>query len=224
MKFKFRSPTSLRRATLAVFLGLALLAASCGGGGGGGDDGFSTSDYQLLYALNAVQLGGHTIRWPNLPLTVSAGAFPNAQAAFNRWVSASDGAVRFAFSGGSNISAAWSNNTAWCGLCTVRWNSAGHIIDADILVARNQNGCRDGADSTLTHEAGHAIGFLGHTSSGLMNPFGGGEISGAESRFVKLLYSMAPGTDITGNLPQQRSETQSRYDKNGRKVYSMTIQ
>ncbi|MBU1156752.1 MAG: hypothetical protein KJ921_12920 [Proteobacteria bacterium] len=212
---------SLRRAAAVLLLVLALALASCGGGGGGGDSGFTKADYQFLYTYNAVHLSGHTIRWASVPIGVSAGAFADARTAFNRWTTASGGAVSFNF-GGSNIPVSWSSSTSWCGLTTISWSSAGRIVSARISIARSQAGCSGGVADTLAHEAGHAIGFLGHDASGLMNPFGGQDISDQEARFMKLLYSLAPGTDITGDMGKSRSSS-GTYDKNGSKIHTMTI-
>lgn len=214
--------TSLRRMAAVLLLVLALALASCSGGGGGSSDsGFTKADYQFLYTYNASHLSGHTIRWANVPIGVSAGAFADAQAAFNRWASASGGAVSFNF-GGNNITASWTSSTSWCGLTTINWSSAGRITSANISIARSQSGCAGGASDTLAHEAGHALGFLGHDASGLMNPFGGEPISDQEGRFMKLLYSLAPGTDISGNLGKARS-TSGTYDKSGSRMHTMTI-
>ncbi|MCB2225133.1 MAG: hypothetical protein KQH53_00530 [Desulfarculaceae bacterium] len=208
----------------AACLALLLALVSCGGGGGGGGgDGFSSQDYQFLYTYNASRLSGHTIRWANLPISVSAGAFPSAPAAFNRWNSASGGRVRFSFGSGSNITVSYRSTSSWCGLTTVRWNSAGQITDAEVYIARDQSSCSGGEADTLAHEAGHAIGFLGHDGEGLMNPFGGQPISDQESRFMSLLYSLGPGTDITGDLGKSRV-TSGTYDKSGNKTYTLTIQ
>lgn len=212
---------TLRRAAAVLLLVLALALASCGGGGGGGDSGFTKADYQFLYTYNAVHLSGHTIRWASVPIGVSAGAFADARTAFNRWTSASGGAVSFNF-GGSNIPVSWSSSTSWCGLTTISWSSAGRIVSARISIARSQSGCSGGVADTLAHEAGHAIGFLGHDANGLMNPFGGEPISDQEAKFMKLLYSLAPGTDITGELGKSRSSS-GTYDKSGSRIHTMTI-
>jgi len=212
----------LRRMVMILLMVLSLALASCsGGGGGGGDSGFTTADYQFLYTYNAKNLSGHTIRWAGVPIGVSAGAFADARTAFNRWTTASGGAVSFNF-GGSNIPVSWSSSTSWCGLTTISWSSAGRIVSARISIARSQAGCSGGVADTLAHEAGHAIGFLGHDASGLMNPFGGQDISDQEARFMKLLYSLAPGTDITGELGKSRS-TGGTYDKTGSTIHTMTI-
>ncbi|MCB2193119.1 MAG: hypothetical protein KQI62_16225 [Deltaproteobacteria bacterium] len=201
---------------------LLFILVSCGGGGGGGSDsGFTQSDYEFLYTYNASSLDGHTIRWANVPIGVSAGAFADARTAFNRWNSASGGAVSFNFAG-SNIPVFWSSSTAWCGLTTMNWSSAGRITSAKISIARNQTGCLGGAADTLAHEAGHAIGFLGHDAIGLMNPKGGEPISDQEGRFMKLLYSLAPGTNISGELGKSRSSS-GTYDKSGGKIHTLTI-
>lgn len=212
----------LRRILMSLLMVLLLALASCsGGGGGGGDSGFTQADYQFLYTYNASRLSGHTIRWASVPIGVSASAFADARTAFNRWASASGGAVSFNFAG-SNIPVSWSSSTSWCGLTTISWSSAGRILSARISIARSQSGCSGGVADTLAHEAGHAIGFLGHDASGLMNPFGGEPISDQEARFMKLLYSLAPGTDITGELGKSRSSS-GTYDKSGSKVHTLTI-
>lgn len=225
MNRRFSAPRAPWRAVLLSLMVLALAAASCGGGGGGGggsDGGFTTADYQFLYTYNAVQLDGHTIRWSNLPISVSS-TISGTQDAFNRWNTASSGAVRFTFSGGSNVTVAWTSSTAFCGLTTISWNSAGQITTASVLIARSQSGCAGGTGDTIAHEAGHAIGFLGHDASGLMNPFGGQPISDQESRFMRLLYSLSPGTDIRGFLKMRANAASSKYDPTGRRSYSMTI-
>jgi len=212
-----------RRAAAGLLLVLAVGLLSCGGGGGGGGDGFTSADYQLVYTYNAVHLDGHTIRWGSVPISVSAGSFPDAPAAFNRWNTASGGRVSFTFGTGSSITVNYRTTSSWCGLTTIRWSSAGYILDADILIARDQSRCSGGESDTLAHEAGHAIGFLGHDSSGLMNPYGGQPISDDESRFMSLLYSLAPGTDINGNLGKSRTGS-AAYSKSGNRVYTLTIQ
>ena len=211
-----------RRVTLPLLVILLSLLVSCGGGGGGGDGGgFTKADYQFLYTYNAVQLDGHTIRWPSLPIGVSGGGVPGVPAAFNRWNSATGGAVGFNFAG-NGITVAYSTSTSWCGVTTINWNSAGRITSARVSVARDQTGRLGGLPDTLTHEAGHALGFLGHDASGLMNPEGGEPISDQESRFMRLLYSLAPGTDINSNLAKSRASG-AAYDKSGTRIHSMTI-
>ncbi|BEQ14021.1 hypothetical protein [Desulfoferula mesophila] len=215
-------PMIPRRVTLPLLVILLSLLVSCGGGGGGGDGGgFTKADYQFLYTYNAVNLDGHTIRWPSLPIGVSSGGVPGVPVAFDRWNSATGGAVGFNYAGNS-ITVAYSDTTSYCGVTTIRWSSAGRILSAKVSVARDQSGCLGGLSDTLTHEAGHALGFLGHDASGLMNPQGGQPISDQESRFMRLLYSLAPGTDISDKLAKSRTSGAS-YDKSGTRVHSMTI-
>jgi hypothetical protein len=183
---------------------------------------YSRSDYSFLYALNAGQLSGHTIRWASVPVGVSAPEYPSALAAFGRWAGASGG--RVSFSGGSNITVRKTSTSSWCGLASVSWNSAGRITLARIQIAADQSRCSGGVYDTIAHEAGHAIGFLGHTSGGLMNPFGGTSISGQESTFASMLYSFPPGTDINPCLSTRSRSGYSRYDPRGRRTYSITIE
>jgi hypothetical protein len=50
----------------------------------------------------------------------------------------------------------------------------------------------------VVHETGHGIGFLAHTADGgLMDPDGGnGQITDEDVRFIRDLYSLAPGTFV----------------------------
>ena len=106
--------TSIKYSALAGILGLFIWILACSGGGGGSgggsSSGWSTADYAYLNLHNASYLDGHTVRWPNVPIGVSAPEFPEARAAFERWTTASGGKVRFAF-GGSNITV---NTTETC--------------------------------------------------------------------------------------------------------------
>lgn len=183
---------------------------------------WSAADYAFLYSLNATQLSGHTIRWASVPVGFSAPEYPGATAAFGRWTGASGG--RVSFSSGGNITVRSRSTTAWCGITYVWWNSAGRIQQARVEIAVDQSRCSGEVDDTLAHEAGHAIGFLGHASGGLMNPYGGQPISGRESTFMTMLYSLAPGTDIKSCLGGKRRSGYSRYDPRGRRTYSMTIE
>ncbi len=222
IRLKARSLAGRKRLLLPLlFLTVAL--GSCSGGGGGGDDGgFSQADYSLLYQLNAIQLSGHTIRWASLPIRVTS-SVEGTPADYNRWNTATGGAVSFSFGAGGSVTVGWSNSTAWCGVTSISWTSSGTFTSARVLIARNQSGCSGGASNTNTHEAGHVVGFLGHTSSGMMAPTGGPNITDAESRFVRLLYSLAPGTDITGNLRVREGNGKNTFDASGSRRYSMTI-
>ncbi len=186
------------------------------------DNSYSRSDYSFLYALNASQLSGHTIRWASVPVGVSAPEYPTALNAFNQWSGASGG--RISFSPGSSIKVAKVVTQAYCGLASIWYNSAGRITRTDIEIAADQTNCSGGVNTVLAHEAGHALGFLGHTSSGLMHPSQGTSISGQEARFATMLYSFPPGTDINPCLTtRRRSGGYSRFDARGRRSYNFVI-
>src|SRR5207344_215694 len=118
----------------------------------------------------------------------------------NAWAAATGGAVSFTFVGSppaAGVSFRFGGGSDECGSTVVDYGPDGRIVGADIEVVQNVfRGPQ--CQRTVTHETGHAIGFLGHTSDGgLMDPDGGnGDITAADVTFVQLLYSMAPGTFV----------------------------
>src|SRR5262249_17742917 len=83
-----------------------------------------------------------------------------------------------------------------CGLATVEYDDDRIIsVDVQIAVAIYRSTL---CVAPVTHEVGHAIGFLAHTSDGgLMDPDGGnGQITPGDVSFVRSLYSLAPGTFV----------------------------
>ena len=200
------------------------MAFGCGGGGGGGDDtSITEADYAYLYAHNASRLGGRTIRWGSSTVSVSAAGFSGAANAINRWNSASGGNLRFAYtSGGANITISWANlSQGLCGVTYWWYTSAGYIVRAQVYINRNATGCRSGLAATLTHEAAHACGYYGHDGEGIMGPVSNGdtEITSRQGKFFRLLYSLAPGTDIRGYLKLKKTGRDDRFDPSGRKIY-----
>ena len=219
--------TLMKYAVLAGILGIFVWIAACGGGGGGSgggsSSGWSTADYTYLNLHNASYLEGHTVRWPNVPIGVSAPDIPEVQAAFERWTSASGGRVRFAF-GGSDITVSYDSNMSYCGLARVTYDAGGFIVAARITIHPDQSRCYGGLENTLTHEAAHAIGFFGHDPSGtIMSPTGNGGITSQHETFFKMLYSLDPGTDITGFLTKKRISSSTKYKKSGGRTYTLVI-
>ncbi len=188
---------------------------------------WSLTDYQYLYNYNAVYLSGRTIRYPNIPVRVGSTSVPTSvPTAFNVWNSASGGRLRFTFASGSGTITVTMDNTMSsniCGQCVTWWNSAGEIVQAEITLNPDQSRCSGGLSKTLTHEAGHATGFLGHDSSSIMNPTGSGGVTTQNKRFYQMLYTFKPGTDIRGNLNKKFSSGDDRYDPDGSRVYSITL-
>lgn len=224
MREKFK--TAIKYSALAGLLSLFIWILACGGGGGSGggsSSGWSTADYAYLNLHNASYLDGHTFRWPNVPIGVSAPEFPEARAAFERWTTASGGKVRFAF-GGSNITVKYDRNMSYCGLARITYTAAGYITSANITIHPDQSRCYGGLENTLTHEAAHAIGFFGHDPSGsIMSPTGNGPITSQNSTFFKMLYSLVPGTDISGFLGKKRIISSTKFNKSGGRVFTLVI-
>ena len=129
------------------------------------------------------------------------------------WTGATGGAVTFAFVGsasGANITFGFATGDDICGTTNIRFTSEGEIVSSDIRVV--QAIFRTAVCTrTVTHEVGHAIGFLDHTADGgLMDDDGGnGEITEPVANMMILLYSMAPGSVVQalvpGRTPQRRA-------------------
>ncbi len=174
---------------LAILPGLA----ACGGGGGSGPSAGTT----FLIQHNAQFNDGRTVRWPTLPITVFLGGIANA-AEVTAWTSATGGAVTFAFVGSAaaaGITIRGTSATDVCGVTNVVFSASGVITSADTALStaifRGPQCVR-----TVTHEMGHAIGFLDHTmDGGLMDADGGnGQFTMEVTQMISQLYSMPPGT------------------------------
>lgn len=212
-----------------VALGIAwLLATGCGGSGGGGSSSTTASsggDLSYLRQHNARFLDNHTIRW-DLPINTFTGGALNAEGEILRWTAASGGKVVFnfvTFVPGEGISIQIGNpGGGICGSTTTTFDSSGRIRNAEVTLAPTytSGSCRD----TVAHEVGHGIGYLDHSADGgLMDPDGGsGEITTAVSDMMRLLYSLPPGTDVSG-AELARGAGWGRYDPSGRARYRVTV-
>jgi len=198
----------VRRGALAgayVLAGALVLAlAGCGGGGGGGS-GPSADDFTLLVEHNARFNDGKTVRWPSLPIAVALNgiATPDEVTA---WTEATGGRVTFTFGGGgAGITMRFGSGTGICGVTTVTYLEDGQIVSADLRVVEDvYRGPQ--CVRTVTHEIGHAIGFLDHTADGgLMDDDGGdGAFTPPVTDTVRTLYGLPPGTFV-GTAQKTRS-------------------
>jgi len=189
---------ALTRSALRSVLALVVALACAACGGKDHSSGPSGAPNDLLVALNASQNDGRTVRWPTLPIPVFLNGIARADEV-NAWAGAT-GAVSFTFVGSppaAGISFRFGGGDDECGATVVSYGTDGRILGADIEVVQSVfRGPQ--CQRTVTHETGHAIGFLAHTADGgLMDPDGGnGDITAADVGFVQLLYSMAPGTFV----------------------------
>jgi hypothetical protein len=174
---------------------LPLLVACGGGGGSSGPSGSS----QFLIQHNARFNDGFTVRWASLPIQVFTGSVASP-GEVTEWTAASGGRVTFTFVGGppsSGITFRFGDpGPDNCGTTTVRFPD-GNISSGDVTV--NQAIYRGPqCVRSITHETGHAIGFLDHTADGgLMDTDGGnGEITPSVAQMFRDLYSLAPMTFV----------------------------
>ncbi len=182
---------------MLAWFGLALGLAACGSHNSPTSP--SETNNQLLIQLNAQFNDGRTARWATLPIPVFTNGIARPDEV-TAWSAATGNAVSFAFVGSaptSGISFRSGGGTDVCGLTTVEFDSDGHVTSADvqIVVAIFRTAA---CVRTVTHETGHAIGFLAHTADGgLMDPDGGnGAITSEDVTFVRSLYALAPGTFV----------------------------
>ena len=114
-----------------------------------------------------------------------------------------------------------------CGLANFTYDSAGALewCKIKVNIFHDDMNCARVTD-TITHEIGHCIGVFRHTSDGgLMDEKadGSSEITSPVAAMLGLLYAVAPGTDIRGQLLTRRSgdlHAISRYQADGRERYS----
>jgi hypothetical protein len=180
---------------LGALTGALALVAGCGGGGNGGGSGPSQDDFNLVITHNARFNDGNTVRWGGLPITVALNGIATADEV-TAWTGATGGRVTFTFTnGGAGITIRFGSGEGICGVTTVTWGDDGQILSANIRVVeavyRGPQCVR-----TVTHEVGHAIGFLDHTADGgLMDDDGGdGEFTDPVTATIETLYELAPGT------------------------------
>lgn len=199
----------MKRILRALLWGLLPVALTGCPGGDGGGSGSSNADLSYLFQHNARFNDGLTVRWANLPIRVFTNNIAQ-QGEVTEWTAASGGAVTFAFVGsasGANITFRFDTGDDICGVTTVRFNSAGEILSADVRVV--QAVYRTPACTrTVVHEVGHAIGFLDHTTDGgLMNDDGGdGSITEPVASMIALLYSLPPGSVTQALVPGRSAE------------------
>ena len=223
-----KSCSFFRQALFGVFLVVPLLSACSDGGSRSGSQGEDTppGDYSYLYAYNAYRLDGHTTRWPSTTIPVYGATGVGWQEAINRWP-----AVRFQFvatkpSSGIDI-LGFDDLGNICGLSSFSYNSAGKMerCKVTINILHNEMNCGLVTD-TLTHEIGHCIGVFKHTrDGGLMDEkaSGSSDITSAVTEMLSLLYTLAPGADISDKLIARRpgkTREKSRYQPDGKTRYN----
>jgi hypothetical protein len=210
----------MRARTARWRVGLTLLLAGSLVACGGKDKGSSTptdvanlspEERQLLFDLNARFNRGRTFRWATLPIAVFLNGLGRPDEV-TRWTGASGGRVSFTF-----VSSVPEHGVGYrlvqqdpgvCGEANI-FGPGDEIEFVDILL--NPVNIDDpGCANVVTHEAGHSIGILAHTSDGGLMDFNGGNgrITDAVARMVANLYSFPPGTPVV--LSMQARARQGR--------------
>jgi hypothetical protein len=168
--------------------------------GCGKDHGTGSTKNAPLFEFNAQQNGGRTVRWRNLPVRVFLGGAARPDEV-NIWTAATDGAVTFTFvgsAGAANVRYGFRSGTDICGVTFVEFTDDGDFTSAEVQVSQSiYRGPQ--CQRTVTHEAAHSIGFLGHTEDGgLMDPDGGnGAITPLDAGVLRDLYHLPPGTSVS---------------------------
>jgi len=168
--------------------------------GCGKDHGTGSTKNAPLFEFNAQHNGGRTVRWRSLPVRVFLGGAARPDEV-NIWTAATDGAVTFAFvgsAGAANVRYGFRSGTDICGVTFVEFTDDGDFTSAEVQVSQSiYRGPQ--CQRTVTHEAAHSIGFLGHTEDGgLMDPDGGnGAITSLDAGVLRDLYHLPPGTSVS---------------------------
>lgn len=179
---------------------------------------YTSQDWQNLSDHNASFNNGHTIRWPGAVATYDI--FPES---FQRWADATEGRIQFRFvpdqpSDGISVWLGTDLADDIAGLTEIRYNTAtGEIVQATIYIHPRRWNPTD-APYVLTHEAGHALGFLGHTNDGCImdRQFGSGDcISDAVARILTHLYSYRPNTNVNAYLLNAAVVQDSAFQRDG---------
>ena len=122
----------------------------------------------------------------------------------------------------------------YCGVAKFSWRSNGRMEGCRILLNPSTSQCN--FLSVVTHEMGHALGFLSHSDDGgIMKAAALGPemmITTQTREFFRLLYALPPGTDIRDKLPpgerrlvkDANLEPRFRYDPAGGDVYTMELE
>lgn len=167
-----------------------------------GKDKSGISDPQeraLLFQLNAQHNDGKTVRWDPLPIPTHLPSDVGSEDEVTEWTRHAS-KVQFQFVGsppdrGIRFRLA-SLDEDVCGVSDVEFDD-NRIQSAEVRL-NHRNYRSRGCQKTITHEAGHSIGILDHTSDGgLMDPDGGnGEITHDVAEMVRNLYDLKPGTKV----------------------------
>ena len=202
-----------------------LSSKSCKSSGGGSSSGsisgsssgggFTKTDYQFVYKMNAAQskLGGRTVRWASKTINVSGITNPSWQAAIRKWP-----VVSFKFGSSKGIVfAGYSNkHPEKCGWAQPIWRSNGKMARCKITLHAPFNPARcDSIELVLQHEVAHCIGIFGHTNDGgLMDPVCcSSKITSPVRRGLALLYALKPGTKIRSKARARASSAMHNKSK-----------
>jgi hypothetical protein len=190
-------------------VGAILLGRALAGCGSQDSPTGPTTRNQGLYEHNAQFNDGVTVRWPGLPVRVFLNGIGRPDEV-TAWTQATGGAVTFAFVGGAaqaDVTFQFGLGTDICGLAEVEYTDQGAMTDVGIQVARDFRA--PSCVRTVTHEIGHAIGFLNHTrDGGLMDANGGsGQFTPDVIETIRALYALPPGAVVA---PAERRQGAGR--------------
>ncbi len=152
---------------------------------------YTAPDYQLVHRLNASFTGGKAVRWKSRSITLKNFKPTNIFAAVKPWEG-------FEFSHGESgiiYRGASDKFPGSCGWAIPYWYANYEFARCDIWIniSTHTQGRCGSVGSTITHEVGHCLGILAHTSDGtLMDPKANGsmEISPDVRRMLDILYTM----------------------------------
>ncbi len=160
----------------------------------------STDAKQLIKDLNAFENDNRTIRFKDMPIKVYVDGPSSWKDDVKKWEEWSGGAIRFEFvNSDPEVGIRLKNGIQQPLVCGVtyepKWDN-GEIRKADIEM--DLTSYTPLCKQTVAHEAGHALGILGHTKNGgLMDGDGGdGKMRDEVKEMMRILYSNPPNTSV----------------------------
>jgi hypothetical protein len=209
---------------------VVVLLTACSGESSSGskEETAAPGNYSDLYQYNAYLLDGYTLRWVSRIISVYGATRIGWRKAIKRWPTVNFRFVSTKPARGIHILGYDDLGNA-CGLASFTYDNTGALewCTVKVNMYHDDMNCAQVTD-TITHEIGHCIGVFKHTTDGgLMDEKadGSSEITSSVIAMLRLLYTLAPGTDIRDQLLARRpsgTRAMSRYEADRGRRYSRT--
>ena len=171
----------------------------------------NTTKYPLVWRYNAQRSNGTILRWQSRTVSVDPNMANVGRTSFGEWTG-----FRFPVSNRPNITfGGYDNSLNVCGRATYSWRGS-KLMSCRITLNRDYHdrGFCGTVKNTVTHELGHCLGILNHTSNGgIMDSKTNGSnvITGDVRHMLNQLYSLPVGSRMAadGRLVLSRGNNES---------------